>query len=274
MTDRLWSVTTITKEGLPAPALQHWAANTTAEWAVDHLAALNALMQDGSADREAAVELVKKARYRSSGKAALRGTRVHNLAEKRAYGEEPLQVDPSVVPYLDQYDRFLADHRPQFEMAEAPVYNLRYHYAGTLDAIVRFPASALVGPMLLDMKTTDKHPNVLEEGGSRPPYPDIALQLVAYRMAELVGVGPAHMTTWGGRRYYQFPGEEGCVPMPETAGALALVVSPYDYTLTPVRTDDEVWETFLYVREVARWSLDISQRVLGPQIAPAKEVEA
>jgi hypothetical protein len=62
--------------------------------------------------------------------------------------------------------------------------------------------------------------------------------------------------------------------MPEISGGLALVISPDDYQLVPVRIDDEVWRAFLAVREVARFQLDTANRVLGPPIAPPERKSA
>lgn len=260
--ERLWSVTTILGEGLPKPALVGWAAKVTAEWAVDNVNSWRALAK---ADREACLKLLKDARWRSSGQAAARGTEVHRIAEALML-DQPVDIPDEVAPYVDQYRRFLDQHTPTFELAEAPVYNRTYHYAGTLDAIAVVDGCRCV----LDMKTTPRAPGE----GARPPYADIALQLCAYSRAEFVGMAPAQMREYGGRRYYIFDAEQPLEPMPDVEGALALVVSPHDYTLTPVRVDDEVWNVYLYVREVARWSLDTSKRVLGPAVAARKEAIA
>lgn len=260
MSERLWSVTTLLKEGLPKPALMGWGVKVTAEYAVDNLDMLQAV---AAKDRDAALKLVKDARWRKSSEAAARGSDVHRAAEQLAYGETP-EVEPDIMPYVEQYARFLEEHRPTFELAEATVYNLTYHYAGTLDAIVTVGGRKCV----LDMKTTPKRP-----GETRPPYPEVAQQLAAYRHAELVGLNPASEVTYGGRRYYQFDTDTATTPMPETDGALCLVVSPHDYKLATVRTDDEVWTAFLHTREVARWQLSTSQKVIGPNVTP-QEVAA
>lgn len=264
MSQRLWSVTTLLGQGVPKPALLGWAVKVTAEYAIDNLDMLAAV---AGKDREAALKLLKDARWRKSSEATARGSDVHRAAEQLAYGETP-QVDPEIMPYVDQFSRFLDEHQPVFELAEAPVYNLTYHYAGTLDAVVTVAGRKCV----LDMKTTPKRPGGAD--GARPPFPEVALQLAAYRRAEKVGVNPANEVTYQGRRYYQYDDTTATVPMPETDGALCLVVSPYDYQLIPVRTDVEVWTAWLYVREVARWQLDTSQKVIGPAVTPWKEVVA
>ena len=257
---RLWSVTTITKEGLPSAALLGWAVKATAEWVVDNADAVRVMAES---DRDAALDVVKQARYRKTGPAAARGTALHKAAEALSYGETP-EIEPFHQPWLDIYRQFLDDHQPEFEMAEAPVYNLTYAYAGTLDTIVRIDGRLL----LLDIKT---HAKKIDE--PRPPYPDVALQLAAYRHAELVGLAAPRQVNYHSRRYYLYDEETATAPMPEVEGAVCLAVSPTDYTLTPVRTDEDVWHWFLHVREVARWVVDGSQTVLGPPIRPPAKVE-
>jgi len=255
---RLWSVTTLLDAGCPkGEALIGWAAKTVAEAGVDMSEAVVKLVEGGF--REEAVDLLKGARYRRKRKALARGTDVHRIAESIALGMD-VEIPPDVAPYVAQYQRFLDDHAPRFLMAEAPVYNLTYRYAGTLDAIAEIDGA----PRLFDVKTNDK---TADAEGARPPYKEIALQLVAYKRAEWVGVGKATMRNYNGRRYYIYDPKAGeYVAMPDSEGALALILFPDDYTLTPVRVDDDVFEAFLHVREVARWTLSTSNGVLGPPI--------
>jgi len=256
--DRLWGVTTLGKLGAPGnpDALIGWACNQVGRKAVSSLPVLSSMIANGQEDD--AVRMLVSARWESNKLAIQRGRDLHDAAEMLGLGQ-PLEDDRE-TPYVEQYRRFLEDFAPKFEMVEAPVYNLTYRYAGTLDTI------AVVQDMRLlwDVKTTDKRPTA----DNRPPYPETALQLVAYRRAELVGLSPALQREWGGRRYYVYDPVAPYAEMPEVDGAAVLVVSPYDYQLVPVRADDEVWQSFLYVREVARWSADVSKRVIGPPITP------
>lgn len=266
MTDpvRLWSVTTLIGAGTPKEALIGWAARVTAERAYDKAATLDAMRQDG--DRDAAIKWLTDARWEKSGTAALRGTNVHAIIEQYALGHTP-DVPPELEPWHHQIRRFLDDHQPEFEAAESPVYNLQLGYAGTMDMILTVDGVRCI----VDAKTTEKGP----DARSRPPYGEVALQLAAYSRAERVGVSPAVMRTHSGRRYYEYdPGLE-YAPMPEVEGAFALIISPVDYLFVPARIDDEVWRSFLAVREVARWNLDVSRRVFGPTVtANAKELAA
>jgi hypothetical protein len=262
---RLWSVTSLIKQGLgTSDPLVNWAVRTTAEGAFDQQKILDAYREAG--DRQGAVDWLTRLRYQSSGKAAARGTDLHTAAEQLALGATP-DVSDEILPYVTQYQRFLDDHQPTFLMAEAPVYAPAQHYAGTCDGVMVIDGQRLV----FDVKTTDRGPDTEK---ARPPYPEVALQLVAYRRAELVGV-LSEQRYAGGKRYYVFDPAASHEPMPETDGAVCIVVSPFDYRVVPVRTDDEVWRCFQHVREAARWQLDVSRRVLGPPVAPAvKEVAA
>lgn len=250
-----WSVTTILQYGVPKPALAPWQGRETARYAVYERASWLPL---ADSDPEAAVSLLKGAPFRQARKAAIRGSALHKAAEALNLGVAP-EITDDVLPYVEQYRRFLADWQPRIVMAEAPVFSRRWSYAGTLDAIVELDGRTVV----LDVKTTDK-----QAGENRPPYPEVALQLVAYRRAEIVSLTPAVRREYQGRRYYTLTDESQTQPLPDTDGALALVVSPADYQLVPVRTDDEVWRAWLHVREVARWQLETSRDVLGPALSP------
>jgi len=267
---RLWSATTMIKLATGnSDALMNWAVRTTAEAAYDKYRTLGAFREDG--DREGGVKWLTEARWQKSGKAAARGTDVHHAAEQYALGQVP-DVEEHILPYVEQYRRFLADHKPVFEMSEAPVYAPTYGYAGTCDGIMVIGGQRGV----FDYKTTDVGPNEVTERGnprSRPPYPEVALQLVAYRRAELVGVLSEQRYAQG-KRYYLYDPEVQHEPMPETDGAVCIVISPHDYQVVPVRTDEVVWRAWRHVCEVARFQVETSRAVFGPPITAPKEVAA
>jgi hypothetical protein len=268
---RLWSTTTLIDQGLPKEALKWWARNTTAEYAVTNARMIAQLVEGGNADE--ALTLVKAAMGKTRRAAAFRGSQLHKAAEMLAYGEPLGDEFRGIEPYVDQYRRFLNDHRPIYKLAEAPVYNATERYAGTLDSIVELPAYPN-RDLLMDAKTSDKPRDT--EGG-KPPYPEIALQLVAYAHAEWVDPRPgsARMGNWQGRRYYVVDDfGHPLLPMPKVEGALALAIFPDNYTLQPVVIDETVWQAFLHVREVARWALVTSHNVLGKPIDPAFEEAA
>lgn len=260
----LWSVTTLSKLGLgTGPQLVNWNARVPAETAFDKIKTLQAFVEDG--DRDGAVKWLMESRWQKSSTAATRGTDVHRAAEQIALGHEP-EVEPHIRPYVDQYVGLLERHEPRFLLAEAPVYNVTQHYAGTTDGIMELDGR----PLIFDIKTTDKD----LDAKSRPPYPEVALQLAAYAHAELVGL-LSEKREVNYSRYYVFDPNGNHEPMPPVDGAVCIVVSPFDCRLIPVCIDDEVFRVFLHVRECARWTVDISKRVIGPEItSAAKEVAA
>jgi hypothetical protein len=261
---RLWSVTTLIKLGLgTSDPLVNWVAKTTAEAAIDQRRVIDEMLR--ADDRQGAIEHLTKARYRKSGKAAVRGSDLHAVADQLALGAEP-EVPKHVAPYAARYRDWLERFQPRFLMSEAPVYNVSQHYAGTLDGIIELAGRSL----LFDLKTTEHPP---DGARTRPPYPEVALQLVAYSRAELVGVLSEQRYS-GGRRYYLFDPELEHEPLPRLDGALTIVVSPFDCLAVPVRVDDTVWRAFLHVRECARWQVETSRGLFGPPLAaPAKTKE-
>lgn len=255
---KLWSVTTLLKLGMgTSDPLVNWAVRATNTYALENMDVVGPLY---TRDPEAAIKMVGQSRYQKTGKAMARGTELHKAAESLALGAVPEAVDVEALPYVEQYRRFLSEHAPEFLMAEAPVYSpTKYFYAGTCDGIMVLDGQRV----LFDVKTTEHGP---DSGRSRPPYPEVALQLVSYRRAELVGV-LAERRYSSGKRYYVFnPDDTTHEPMPETDGAVCIVVSPFDYQIVPVRTDDEVFRCFLACRECARFQVDVSKRVFGPPI--------
>ncbi len=257
----LYSVTTLIKEGLgTGSGLVYWNARTPVAWAAENLNAFTELVK---VDRDQAVKTAMDARWAKSGQAAARGTDLHTAAEQLALGQTP-DVEDHIRPYLDQYVAFLERHEPEFLMSEAPVYNVSHHYAGTCDGIMRFGGQTVI----FDIKTTDK----TLDAKSRPPYPEVALQLAAYANAELVGL-LSEKREVNRRRYYVYSPDQQHEPMPPVDGGVCIVVSPYDCRVVPIRIDAEVWRAFLHVRECARWQIDISGRVIGPEITAAARQE-
>ena len=254
--DRFWSVTTLLSSGVPKPALVEWAARVVAEYAIDER---DAWLPLATSDRDAAIDLLRGVKRRIVEKAAARGSEVHRIAHGLTLEAPVAGPEEDVAAYVEQYEAFLADWSPEFEMAEAPVYSPRWRYAGTLDAIVDLGGRRWV----MDMKTTPKPPS---HPGTRPPYPEIALQLVAYARAELVGMNPRSLGEESAKRYYRYDPDESYEPMPEVDGALALVVSPFDYVLREVEITDAVWRAWLHAREVARYQLETARDVIGPPL--------
>lgn len=256
--ERFWSVTTILKGGLPSPALTAWGMKAVAEYAVANHRQLSSMLETVRVRRsdegmllvtdpdavQAAIDWLKGSPYRERDRKGDIGTAVHQALEAYILGKPwPTPAD-DVAPYVEQFHQFVADFKPEFELAEASVYNRTEAYAGTLDAIGVIPGR---GRALIDFKTTGKG-----------VYPEAALQLSMYRFAEFIGLPD---------------GTEA--PMPAVDGCAVLWLTPDSYELVPVTADEAVFTAAKYVRETFRWQEELSKSVIGKALpVPTTEVAA
>lgn len=210
---KLPGVTTILSNGLPAPALTNWAANVTAEYAVDHWAALDAM---AVSER---IATLKGARWEVSGKAALRGTQIHTLAYKLAHGLEVDVPDEHVGP-VEAVARFLDRFAVDPVLLETPVCHLEHRWGGTTDL------TAYIGGelWLLDYKT------------GKGLYDKDALQLAAY----------AHATHYldpaGTLREWAAPDRAGLIHVTQDSAELH-----------PVQVGETEYRMFRHVKQVGDW---------------------
>lgn len=267
---RYWSVTTIIG-ALDKPALVYWAANETAKAAVAEAPVWQARLENEGP--ESAVDYLKGARFRrpkGQRSAAELGTLVHAAAEEYALtGTRPV-VDDEVAPFLDQFDRFLQEWQPEYQATEVTVYSPTYGYAGTCDGFLNIDGQRLI----IDYKTS--RDSVDGRGKPKGPYSEVALQLAAYRYAELAAVWRPRRMEQFRRRYYllsQTEREVG-VPVPEVDGGAVIYLTPERYGLYPVRCDEAVHQSFLFTLEAARWVFQLSNDVIGSEMTPAREVAA
>lgn len=268
---RLWSVTSLERLalGLNGGLVTH-KQKTVIGACYDKFKTFASFVEDD--DRKAAIKWALDQEWAGLNKASARGTDLHKAAEQLALGQPP-KIEEHNRPFLDQFLRFLEDFKPQYEMSEAPIYHLRYGYAGTCDGIVIVDGKHL----LFDIKTTQWGKDDVDDNGrpkSRPPFDNHVLQICAYRHAELVGLLAERTETHKGR-YYSYDPTKHTEPMPSTDGAVCLVISPHDYELVPVRSNDEVFRAWLAVLEIARFKEETMKVAVGPPItAPANEVPA
>lgn len=243
------SVTTILSNGVPKPALMHWAAFEAAQCAVDSIPAL--VKARGDAARQDIRNWIQRAAERKRDTAANLGTVIHGFLEAQILGQPTPEYTDEQRPFIDGFNRFLEDWQPEYEATELTVANPEHGYAGTLDAKLRLPS---LGPDLieLDYKT------------GKAVYPEVGMQLAAYRRAT---VG------------WTKDGTE--VVPPATAGAYVLHVRPAHmpggekrgYGLQPVRTDDAVFAKFLAAKEIAEAVRKdgLFDEILGTPLVPTKE---
>ena len=200
------SVTTVLDAALSKPALNAWYAKTTAVRAVDALAELSRRVRlDGPDDT---IRWLARAPREAASTAAIRGSDLHDLAERHATGQDlPADLADDVRAMLTQYQTFLTDFQPEISHAEMTVLNRTIGYGGTCDAVMTLPAFG-AGPLIVDYKT-----------GRTGPYAEWAIQLAAYAHGELVLARDGKQTTTR--------------PMPEidTSRALILRIRPDTYEL-------------------------------------------
>ena len=256
---RFYSVTTLIGV-LDRPALLYWAAEQSALAAVKVAGSLaQRVAEEGEAE---VVKWLRDARFRpekDKRSATELGTAVHDAVEHYALTGTRPDVDDEVAPFLDRFDEWAQLWQPEYVAAEAAVYNKTYGYAGTLDAIAVIDGQQV----LMDYKTSKR--SIGSDGKPTGPYPEAALQLAAYRHAEIMAVWKARRFEKFRRRYYLLNRDEEAiaVPMPKLDGSVVLHITPEHADLYPVRTDDAVFEKFLHTIEVFDWVQDLAKHVIG-----------
>lgn len=149
---------------LDKPALVKWAADQSAQYAVEHWQELAEL---GVLER---AKRISDARWATNKAAIVKGHRIHALADQLAHGVE-VEVPDEYLRPVEAYARMLDEWEIETLATETPVCHTEYRYGGTFDAIVRAPK---LGTIMLDVKT-----------GKRV-YDEVGLQLAAYRFANLM----------------------------------------------------------------------------------------
>ena len=258
---RFWSVTTIIGT-LDKPALVYWSADMTAQAAInDH----DIWGPMAAKDPAEAHRWLTGARFRKPAgqtrSATELGTAVHAAIEEYTLtGIRPeLDPDDEVIPYLEQFDAWAQRFQPEYQAAEVTVYHPEYGYAGTCDAFLTVDGVRFIA----DYKTTRKSYD--SKGKPTGPYPEVALQLAAYRYAALAAVWRPRRVEQFRRRYYLLSPEEqaAAVPVPEVDTGLVIHLTPEHCTAHPVDCGQGTFDYFLFALEIARWTFDASKKVIG-----------
>lgn len=243
---RVPGVTTILGNGVPKPALINWAANATAEYAVDHWDELAALAPS------ARLKKLTSARYADRDTAANRGTAVHKLAERLVHGEA-VTVPDEIAGHVASYVRFLDEFAVEPILVERTVWSPTHGYCGTLDLVASLldsddpqpdPALRARRTWLLDIKTS--------RSGI---FGETALQLAAYRYAEV---------------YVDDDEVEQDMPEVECVGAVHVRADGYD--LIPVEAGPDQHRAFLYAQQVGQFVANSRELVGEPVVSPTSSV--
>jgi len=224
--EKVQGATTVLSKSIPKPALIAWAANESAKFAVnqwDELATLPIV------DR---LERIKKEWRGVRDRAALRGTEVHNLAEKVVHGEE-VEVPDHLAGHLEAYIQFLDDFQVVPVLVEKAVFSRSYKYAGTFDLVAEINGIR----WLLDIKTN-----------ASGVYAETALQLAAYRFADF---------------YIEDDLSEHAMPEVERTGVIHVTASGYE--LVPVIANRDEFGTFCHAIQMANW-MDDNKDLVQPAL--------
>lgn len=196
---------------LDKPAIPRWAAKMVAvnAWKMRH--SLDEMGEDEC------VDVLKGSPWRKSGRAADRGTSVHDYLEARALGLDLPDLSGEALTYKAGADRFLELYRPEFVHTEFTVFGPGY--AGTGDFMAHIGDRLVIG----DYKT------------SKALYPEIALQLAALRFADEVVVDGKVET------------------MPTVDGCVGVLITPDGCQVHEVDAGEDAFRAFLACRDAWAW---------------------
>lgn len=264
---RAWSATTIIG-CLDKPALLYWSAEQTAKAAVGSARSLPARIDEEGAD--AVVKWLRDARFRRTPgerSAADLGTAVHEACEQFALTGTRPDVDDDVAPFLDQFDEWCQAFQPSYQAVETTVYNPSRGYAGTCDAFLTIDGVRFIADYKSSKKSFDNR------GNPTSPYPEVALQLAAYRHAEMAAIWRPRRMEKFRRRYYLLSEAERemAVPVPEVDTGLVIHITPDHCDAYPVDCGPDIYRAFLFVLEAARWQFDLSKKVIGVPLVPVRD---
>lgn len=218
------SVTTIIGGGIPKEGLKFWAAKMSAEYAVKHIDSWKSL------PAEDAVDLIKRAALRYTGKRADEGSAVHSALEAHVDGKDHSGKlgDPELVAQYQGAIKFLQDCEVEVIYSEPIVYSRTHGYAGSADLIANVLAPGWDAPKLCicDYKT------------GKAIYDEMGVQLCAYSRGDFLGIGLDEIP---------FPGEirDGIIVRPTREGG---------YEAQHFELTDDLFELFLAAKVVHKRS--------------------
>jgi len=197
---------------LSKEALPRWAAKMVAEQAWKMRRSLDGLGEDE------AVDVLKGSPWRNSGRAANRGTSVHDYLEAAANGDPLPTLEGEAARYRKAADEFLSKWEPEFALTEFTVFG--DGYAGTADFMGHMGGRLVIG----DYKT------------SKALYPEIALQLAAIRYAATIAY------------------DDGSVcSMPELDGCVGVLLTPDGCQVREIDAGREAYAAFMACLSAWRW---------------------
>ena len=226
---------------LDKPAIPKWAATQVAEYVADNPAGVEELRAMG---RGPMVQALKGLPWAKRDTAAVRGTDVHNFAEKIVNGET-VEVPEHLAGYVEAALAFMDDYIISPVLVEAVVGSREHRYAGKLDLVAD---SARHPRAIYDYKTT-----------ASGIYGTTAWQNAAYAFAEFYGEGgdESPMAT------RPTPGYTGRIGVGIEA-SFGVHLRPDGYSVHPLSFSPAVFQEFLAIRA----AYDANKRAVGDWRVP------
>lgn len=222
------------KDLLDKPPLNQWKIRQVAEFAVDNHDSWSGL------DRDAALDVLKRAPFRRSNTGAAVGTSAHAVVEELAAGRDVERTDSNGW-VLDAWQGFTDEFEVKVCESEAVAWNPNIGYAGRMDLLVEFTG--------LSQSVRDRYdwPDparvVVDAKSTRSGiWPETTLQCCAYAMS------PTLLREDGTEEQ-----------MPEIHGTAALWLRPSGWALQPLRFDMEVWTAVRALAALHRWDRSVAR---------------
>ena len=215
---------------LDKPAIPKWAATQVAEYVADNPAGVEELRAMG---RGPMVQALKGLPWAKRDTAAVRGTDVHNFAEKIVNGET-VEVPEHLAGYVEAALAFMDDYAIEPVLVEAVVGSREHRYAGKLDLVAdssRHPRA------IYDYKTT-----------ASGIYGTTAWQNAAYAFAE----------------FYGTEGVEWPMALEGIQASYGVHLRPDGYSVHPLSFSPAVFQEFLAIRA----AYDANKRAVGDWRVP------
>lgn len=254
---RVSGVTTLIKEGLPTPALVGWGINAVSRYAAEHLDELWAMRGMG---QEAVFAALRQSPYKERNDAGARGTQLHTYAELLAVGRAA-EVPLAMLPWVESLRDYLDDFQPVSLLRETAVGSRRWQYGGTIDTVAEFRGAQLSGDLVVNctQEGCSHERKVVDYKSGNGVYPDSALQLAAYKHAEV------YKTEAGEERQLAEWGicDEGYI----------VHVRPEGYAVVPFYIGAEVHQAFGRVAWLARLRGDALRTWMGEPFRVVREKE-
>jgi hypothetical protein len=228
-----------------------WQAGMAADLAID---SFDYLSQMAERDRAGARRYIAGAARRYTEIRSKLGSRAHDVFERLMNGESVDYVHPDIANHVGHFRQFMAAVNPELVRAEDVAWSYAHEYAGSFDAILRIWVDVKDGKVII---TPDRSGTpiliMVDYKTSKATYSDVALQLAAYRYADVI-IDPEGNET----------------PMPEIDSAAVLHITDDQWSFKGVRADRDVFDHFLNLRRTFNWVREDSKDVIGKALVSSK----